>query len=304
MELGFETIGLALFALLSILPVVPPVVFMVRLLLGRKLEHRKTLWKKLLVSTALAAAIYLAVCADAYLFEPEHPVLEQVVLEGAVSTPLTLLHLSDLHIETDFPKREAWLLEQLEALAPDLILITGDLHQTENFDPGALERVLGRINAPLGVYACVGFDNVSLLESAAPQIKMLINETVTLEHGGGDIAVCGFTEVGKRDALYTGMENAAYTIVMNHTPDLADEAAAQGINLYLCGHTHGGQVRIPFWGALITNCDSGKKYEGGWYQSGDTAIHTSRGLGLEPRPAPQVRFFCRPEITLITVNPK
>ena len=67
---------------------------------------------------------------------------------------------------------------------------------------------------------------------------------------------------------------------MNHTPDLAEEAAGVGVDLYLCGRTHGGQVRVPVWGAIITNRSTGKRFEAGHYKIGDTDVYTSCGLGL------------------------
>ena len=256
------------------------------------------------MATVAAVALYAGVCVDAFVIEPNWPALRCVEIVGNVSEPVEILHLSDLHIEEDLPRREVWLLEQLARLEPDLILLTGDTHQAENSDPVSLARILGEIQAPLGVYACIGYDNATVVEGVAPQVKHLVNEAVLLEHRGRRIGVAGLMEVGERAPVYDAVQAADYAIVLNHTPDLADEAVAWGVDLYLCGHTHGGQVRIPFWGAIITNCDSGKKYEGGWYRNGATHIHTSRGLGLEPRPAPQVRFFCRPEITLIRVIPE
>jgi predicted MPP superfamily phosphohydrolase len=123
--------------------------------------------------------------------------------------------------------------------------------------------------------------------------------SVVLERGADRIRICSLPpRPGGADGAIAA--KADCTIAISHTPDQADQAAAQGVDLYLCGHTHGGQVRIPLWGAIVTNCESGKKYEAGLYRNGSTVIHTSRGLGLEPRPAPQVRFLCRPEISLIS----
>ena len=76
------------------------------------------------------------------------------------------------------------------------------------------------------------------------------------------------------------------------------------MDLYLCGHTHGGQVALPLYGALITLSKFGKKYESGMYESNGTILYVNRGLGLEPKPAPQVRFFARPEITVFDIVPE
>ena len=82
----------------------------------------------------------------------------------------------------------------------------------------------------------------------------------------------------------------AFTILLYHMPDLMPEAEAQGIDLYLAGHTHGGQWRLPGYGALITSSIFGKRYEMGHYTEGGTQLYVSRGLGMEglfsPFPSP------------------
>ena len=80
------------------------------------------------------------------------------------------------------------------------------------------------------------------------------------------------------------------------------EAAGHEIDLYLCGHTHGGQVRLPIIGAVLTSSQLGKRYEMGLYQGGRTHMYVSRGIGLEGLSAPRVRFLAPPEITLVTVQ--
>jgi hypothetical protein len=80
------------------------------------------------------------------------------------------------------------------------------------------------------------------------------------------------------------------------------EAARHGIDLYLCGHTHGGQVRLPGFGAILTSSQLGKRYEMGLYREGQTSMYVSRGVGLEGLSAPRVRFLAPPEITLITLQ--
>ncbi|MCA1553353.1 MAG: metallophosphoesterase, partial [Chloroflexi bacterium] len=94
-----------------------------------------------------------------------------------------------------------------------------------------------------------------------------------------------------------------FTILLYHSPDLAPQAAALGtIDLQLAGHTHGGQVRLPFYGALLTSSLYGKQLEMGLYQLRDMLLYVSRGVGLEGMGAPRARFRCRPEVTLITLR--
>ena len=95
-----------------------------------------------------------------------------------------------------------------------------------------------------------------------------------------------------------------FSIFLYHYPDLIEDLNNLNVDLYLCGHTHGGQVAIPFYGAIITFSKYGKKYESGMYKVGKTVLYVNRGIGLERSPAPQVRFFARPEITVIDIKPK
>jgi hypothetical protein len=296
--LSFETIGFILFAVLTVLPAAPFI-----LLVGRLARRHPVSRKKLAASLAFAVFIYTAVSIDAFLIEPNWPQLDTIEIKADIQQPLKILQLSDLHIEPALTKRDQWLANRLAELKPDLIVLTGDIHQMDSFDQAPLQRMLGKLNPRLGMFACIGYDNATILRNALPRLRVLENEAILLQNGPDEIGLCGLLEIHGRDAAYNAIASASFKLIINHTPDLADEAAQKGADLYLCGHTHGGQVRIPFWGAIITNSDSGKKYEAGLYRNGKTSIYTSRGFGLEPKPAPQVRFFCRPQIALITVTP-
>jgi predicted MPP superfamily phosphohydrolase len=91
-------------------------------------------------------------------------------------------------------------------------------------------------------------------------------------------------------------------VFLYHSPELMPEAPANDIDLYLCGHTHGGQVRLPGFGALFTSAATGKRYEMGRYDEGGTTLYVSRGIGLEGYSMPRLRLFCPPEITLVTIE--
>jgi predicted MPP superfamily phosphohydrolase len=220
-------------------------------------------------------------------------------LKANVKKPLRILLLSDLHLESE-PSRREKFLHGLRDLKPDLVFLTGDVLQLDVTEAPRLRSLLAELQPALGHFACLGMDNDRTITAAG--ITVLENRSVLIDWDGGKIGICGLLPVTGRSEAYKAISGAAVKIVLNHTPDLADEAAERGADLYLCGHTHGGQVRIPFWGAIITNSNSGKKYEAGLYRNGETYIYTSRGFGLEPRPAPQVRFFCRPQATLFVLS--
>jgi predicted MPP superfamily phosphohydrolase len=93
-----------------------------------------------------------------------------------------------------------------------------------------------------------------------------------------------------------------FRVLLYHSPELISIAPKFDINLYLCGHTHGGQVRLPLYGAVLTSSRLGKRFEMGYYRLEDTHLYVSRGVGLEGMSAPRVRFLCPPEITLFSLD--
>jgi predicted MPP superfamily phosphohydrolase len=94
----------------------------------------------------------------------------------------------------------------------------------------------------------------------------------------------------------------AFKIFLYHYPDLIPEVAAHKVDLYCAGHTHGGQIALPFYGALMTLSKFGKKYEAGLYHEKDTWLYVNRGIGMEGGRAPRVRFCARPELTVIEIS--
>ena len=233
--------------------------------------------------------------------------------------PLRLLHLSDLHMERPTPRDERVLALAAE-LAPDLILLTGDyLNLSYTEDDAAIahaRRWLSRLHAPLGVYAVLGTPEVDVRRRADDVfadtgVRLLGNEIVGVAVGGQQIALVGVTCERDLSVDRCGLEAAlrqvpqgAFSILLYHMPDLMPEAAARGIDLYLTGHTHGGQWRLPGYGAVITSSAFGKRYEMGLYVEGQTHLYVSRGLGLEGLAAPRARFLCPPEAVLVTLKPE
>ena len=90
-------------------------------------------------------------------------------------------------------------------------------------------------------------------------------------------------------------------ILPHHSPDYIEEASRAGFDPYFAGHTHGGQVRIPGYGAILVLSKYGKRYEAGLYSRDRTWMYVNRGLGLESGWSPRVRLFCRPEVTVLEV---
>jgi predicted MPP superfamily phosphohydrolase len=241
--------------------------------------------------------------------------LKSPKLEGA--PPLRVLHLSDFHVER-LTRREEKVLKWINELRPDLIVYTGDLLNFSYLDDERARadcvQLLSQIHAPLGVYTVPG---TPLIDTAAvqaaiyphtPHIRLLKNEAVEIE-GYPQVQLIGLTcthdpilDVPKLDRACAAVPPEKYTLLLYHSPDLMPEARRAGIDLYLCGHTHGGQIRLPLWGAVVTSSKYGKRYEMGRFQEGNTTLYVSRGIGLEGKGAPRMRFLCPPEIEMFELR--
>lgn len=246
------------------------------------------------------------------------PLTLKVTRQKLVSTKLkpgskfTLLHLGDLHIER-ITARERALTEQIAVLKPDLILFSGDvLNLSYNQDAQAIadaRQVMSAWQAPYGVYAVPGSPAVDLEDFLSSiyhdlDIKLLKHERTTITAGENKVDLIGltcshrpFVDGPILEKLAASAEDA-FTILLYHTPDLAPNAQKMPIDLQLSGHTHGGQVQIPGFGALFTASLYGRAFSNGRYQLNDLTLYITRGIGMEGAGAPRVRFFCPPEIIL------
>ena len=92
------------------------------------------------------------------------------------------------------------------------------------------------------------------------------------------------------------------SVLLYHSPEMMPLVQQHDVDLYLCGHTHGGQVRLPLYGAVLTSTVTGKRYEMGRYDENGTTLYVSRGIGLEGLSAPRLRLFCPPEMTLVILK--
>jgi predicted MPP superfamily phosphohydrolase len=216
---------------------------------------------------------------------------------------LRVVHFTDLHVSTEASPLLEQLAERINALEPHLVVYTGDtLNEREGLP--AARRLFSRIRARHGLFAVRGNQDGWFPEGEDPfggAVTELKGRPVHLPEIGvtlcGDAMSNGGSLVGCLRAVGGGLRIVAY-----HSPDLVEELAPSGPDLYLAGHTHGGQVRLPFWGAVVTMSEFGKRYEMGLYRVGRTALYVSRGIGTEGGSAPPVRFLCRPELVVIDLE--
>jgi len=219
-----------------------------------------------------------------------------------------VVQISDLHCDWKI-RNEEKMVQIVSALKPDIVVATGD-YVNHPMGLSHLRDALRRLEAPLGKFAVTGnLDgrypaDFNLLEGTG--LRLLRRETVVVTKGEESIGVMG-VDFARSEFPLPAVEplpDDRFDILLFHTPDLVEDVRGWGIDLYLCGHTHGGQVRLPLYGALVTFSKFGKKYESGLYRVGATMLYVNRGLGLEPRPGPQVRFLARPEIAVFDIVPE
>jgi uncharacterized protein len=275
-----------------------------------------------MVWLALSQAIGTAAFVWAAFFEPFRLKLTEIGVTSerlpAGVLPIRLLHLTDLHLSR-ITKREETLLLLVERARPDLIVLTGDYLNLSYVEDGRaqeqLRHLLSRLSAPYGVYATLGSPTVDARELVPGllrelPIQLLRDEYLELQlDEGRRLVLIGLdcshdieTDAAVLESVVMRAPQNAAHVLLYHSPELMPQACHHGLDLYLCGHTHGGQVRLPLYGALITSSQLGKRYEMGHYHERRTHLYVSRGIGLEGMSAPRLRFNCPPEVTLVQLQ--
>lgn len=227
-----------------------------------------------------------------------------------------IIQFSDTHLGFQYDIQQLKkLVKQINSLKPDLLFFTGDLLDEPNkyTDIEKVIPILQSLHAPYGKYAVYGnhdhggygsdiYKNMMeqggfiLLLNEWKDIKLKSNKSIYVL--GIDDAMLGSPDIEKANM---NIPNDAYKILLSHAPDLADTAVNYNIQLQLSGHSHGGQIKIPFLGALVKAPFAEKYYEG-LYSIGTSSpltLYVNRGLGTTRLP---FRFMSRPELTEFTLS--
>ena len=258
--------------------------------------------------------------------------------------PLRILHLSDLHMTPEQTRKQHWVRE-LAGTDPDLVVVTGDNIAHPDAVP-AVERALGPLLGVPGAFVFGSndyrgpvlknpfgyFDRDREYRQGAElpyeDLRAMLcsggwadlnNARTTIKAGGRTIDLIGVDDPHIDRDDYAAVAGSApadadLRIGLMHAPEprVIDEMAADGYELIVAGHTHGGQVCVPGYGALVTNCGLDRSMARGLHRwpggqrdepnpQQDTYLHVSAGLGTHPT-AP-VRFACPPEASILTVIP-
>lgn len=222
---------------------------------------------------------------------------------------LRILHLSDFHFDgrPDFVDKVCALVRRVEF---DLCAMTGDYDLDYQLPTEGvvadLTRIVEHIQCAHGVFATLGnHDESGLIEPMRRMgVQVLMNENRYCNVGDELFCLLGVDDPHdyRCDDLQAALENVpdnAFKILLAHSPELIDEARDEGVHLYLCGHTHGGQIRLPGVGAVYNSARCSRQYIRGAWQSGAMRGYTTSGLGCVYAP---VRLNCPPEAALITLE--
>jgi predicted MPP superfamily phosphohydrolase len=226
--------------------------------------------------------------------------------------------LADLHRSPEVTHEYlAEAVRRTQDLGPDLLVVLGDYsHLAFKYSEDAA-RLLTGFRAPMGVFSCLGNHDyglstwinapmppalrlVGVLEECG--VRVLANESVPLVRGGQTLWLVGADDLwASRCQPAVAMKDVpagAPNITLCHNPDAAEDLEAAGCGTILSGHTHGGQVQLPFIGPLRLPVVHRERYRG-LYRVGRSWLYINRGLGWIAK----VRFNCRPEISLLTLRP-
>jgi uncharacterized protein len=261
---------------------------------------------------------------------------------AADAEPLRILHLSDLHLTPAQRRKQEWVAA-LAGTDPDLVVVTGDNMAHAEAVP-AVAAALGSLLELPGAFVFgsndyagpvwrnpfsyfqrdrayvqgepLPYDDLRALLVGAGWAD-LNNARTTLKAGGRTIEAVGVDDPHIERDEYEVVSgpvtpDADLHLGLTHSPEpqVLDAMAADGFSLLLAGHTHGGQVRVPGVGALVTNCGLDRRMARGLHRwplasrgvASGAWLHVSAGLGTHPT-AP-IRFACRPEATILTLVPR
>ena len=264
----------------------------------------------------IGAGIYIY----ARYIEPELLIVkEEKIITNSITLsegPLKVVQFSDVHLGPDFTSSHLKkVVDRINALEPDLIIFTGDLieNNKEFTEVEQAAQLLGELKATYGKFAVYGNHDhggngtkryAKILKAANFTLLMNEHEMVTLKNGER-INLIGIDDIllGKVDlpGAMAGIQKSDYNIFISHAPDVADEVIGYPIDLQLSGHSHGGQVRIPFVGAPFTP-PYGNKYIKGRYNFEENkrmTLYVNSGIGTS-----QLRYRLGniPEITCLIIS--
>jgi uncharacterized protein len=283
---------------------------------GRPRTRRRAIWK---FAAVVVAAIIVAVAVYSYtetyrVEVKEYTFASPDVPAGFDGTRVVLL--TDVHRSFYFTdKRLSGIVDEVNGLDADIVVLGGDyVYGGEDLEEAAFEQ-LGRLEAPLGVFAVLGNHDYAQLgddlndpgpaiaAAAKAGIPVLDNGGKWIEKSGQRFWLAGVSDLAQGDPrlvpALAGTGAADLVVLASHEPDFAEELQPGTVDLVLSGHTHGGQMTFfGLWAPFVPS-EYGQKYRTGVVLNGATTVIVSNGVGTI---FPPLRFFARPQIVVITLK--
>lgn len=302
-----------------------PAVLLIVSMYGWIISHRKKSkgWVYRVSTIYFLIALFLfGLRIYATHIEPHWLILRNATITTAkITKPLRILHISDIQSDT-VGKYEIKVFNRIKDQQPDLILFTGDLLQP--MPPATIQSELPKIAALfrtlhpplgiLGVYGNIDYNIHNIPQDMLGGLKMLEGRGVTLKFGSTQIQLFGLSyrvsmggPASRQQAVnwFNTAPPEDITILMGHRPDFISTVKDLPIDLCLVGHSHGGQIRLPFFGPLINLYPMLRSLTGAHPEIGHARINISAGIGCEHIDGmPPLRFYCPPEMTLIEFSPR
>ena len=222
-----------------------------------------------------------------------------------------IVHFSDIHLGFNYDIKDFQrVVTIINKLKPDIIFFTGDLIQTGYQQPELAIPLLQSLHTPRGgKWAVIGNHDFNLKEKViqvlqSSEFKFLKNNHEFIEFNQQRLNIAGIDDVmygnPNIEKAVEGLTNQDCVLLLAHEPDIADESCKHPVSAQFSGHSHGGQVRLPFYGPIIRQMLA-RKYVDGLYEVGESnmSLYVNRGIGTTNL---AIRFFCRPEITVFQLT--
>ena len=254
--------------------------------------------------------------------EPRKLLIRKVEIDSnKVTEPITIVHFSDVQ-SAKIGAYEKRIFKTIQKINADLILYTGDFLQLPKElkfkdEWSELHDLFKSLNPRFGIYAVYGDTELALYSVPKDEvlpIKILSSKSESFSYEGGSVSIYGLSLYNSKNPLWAmrGIETwlnehdeSYFKIILGHSPDYALALKDSKVDLCLAGHTHGGQVRIPFYGPLTIDSEIPKKWSRGFHKIGIPYLNVSAGAGSNRyNGLPEMRFNCPTEITVLKIKPE
>ena len=272
------------------------------------LSNKKIGFTMILKIIIILILILVGITIDSLLIEPNMLRVKKYTLSDDNLKGLKIVFVSDFHITPNGQKRFDKLINTINNEKPDIVLSTGDFvggyKDNETMPIEDIAKNLTKIKSKYGIITVLGnhdwdTDGIKITKTLeANNITVLANSNVKINTGDKGIYIAGVEDLKTRkpdiDKALSNTENP--TILLSHSPDVFP-SVPQKVNLTLAGHLHGGQIRLPFRGAITVPSRYGNRYTTGKITEDDKTMIVTNGIGMSILP---IRFNCPPEIVVIT----